>query len=536
MKNTFKISLQLIIFFVFSITSVFSQTLKDAIKFTNNEQFESATSAFNQLIKLEPMNGDNYFYLGDNYFKSEDPDSAKISYQKGIEVAPENALNYVGVGKVLWYKNDTTAKSYFSKALQMSKSKDATVLMKIAEVYIKADKKNLPEAFILLNLAAKREHKNPDVFVLMGDAFLEENNGSQAILNYEKATSLDTSSTKAILRIGQLYGRARNYSLSFEYYEKANAIDSSFAPAYREKAELYYHAQQFDKAIAQYKKYLQLNNNLSARIRYASFLFLNKQYAKAISEIYEIQKQDTSRVVLYRLLAYSYFETGDYPNGLLNINKFFERAEKGKTKILSSDYQYQGKLLSKTGQDSLAVIALTKAIQTDSSEIELYNEIGVLNYKLKKYPHAIAAFEKRIELRNGASVNDLNALGRAFYFNKEYHKSDSTFAKIIEAKPELLVGYFWRARSNVKMDPELKSGAAKPFYEAYIEKAQSDVEKNKRDLIEAYSYMAAFYGLNKDNANAKTYYAKVLELDPENSNAKTFMTSKEANSVSKEGK
>ena len=525
MKNPFKISIQIIAFLAFSATALSAQTINDAIKLSDNELFESAQSAFGKLIQVEPANGDNYFYLGENFFRMENPDSAKITFQKGIEIAPENPLNYVGLGKVLWYKNDTTAKSSFAKALVLSKSKNATVLLKIAEVYIKSDKKNLSEAFVLLNLAAKKEPKNPEIFILMGDAFLEQANGSQAIIYYEKASALDPASTKAILRTGQLYGRARNYDLAFEYYQKANAMDSSFAPAYREKAEFYYHAQQFEKAISQYKKYLQLNNNLSARVRYASFLFLNKDYANAISEIHEIQKQDTSKVVLYRLLGYSYFETGDYANGMLNINKFFERVEKSKVKVLPSDYQYLGKLLSKTGQDSLAIVTLTKAIELDSTQIDLYNELGTLHYKLKKYPQAIAAFEKRIQLRNGGSANDYNALGRAYYFNKEYHKSDSIFAKIVEAKPELAIGYFWRARSNSKLDPETKTFAAKPYYEAFIEKAQSDVAKNKKDLIEAYSYMGYYFAANKDYSSAKTIYTKVLELDPENAAAKAFMAS-----------
>ncbi len=525
MKHIFKISFQIILLLSFSAVSLSAQTLKEAIKLSDNEQYESAASAFDKLMKSEPINGDNYFYAGENFIGLENADSAKIIFQKGVEIAPENPLNYVGLGALLWYKNDTAAKKFFSKALELSKSKNATVLLKIAEVYIKSDTKNISEAFILLNTAAKKEPKNPEVYILMGDAFLAQANGSQAIVYYEKASALDPNSTKALLRTGQLYGRARNFPLSFEYYQKANAIDSSFAPAYREKAEFYYNAQQVEKAIAQYKKYLQLNKNLSARIRYASFLFLNKQYANAIAEMQEIQKHDSSKVVLYRLLAYSYFETGDYVNGLVNINKFFDRVEKSKVKVLPSDYQYQGKLLSKTGQDSLAILTLTKAIELDSTQIDLYNEIGTLNYKLKKYPQAIAAFEKRIFLRNGGSANDFNALGRAYYYNKEYHKSDSVFAKLIEGKPELPVGYFWRARSNSKLDPETKTFAAKPYYEAYIERAQGDMAKNKKDLIEAYSYMGYYFAATKDYASAKSIYTKALELDPENAAAKAFMAS-----------
>ncbi|MFM7023630.1 MAG: tetratricopeptide repeat protein [Flavobacteriales bacterium] len=523
MKNSFKISLQIIAFSVLSVSATFAQTLKEVIKFTDNEQFESAQAAFGKLIKAEPANSNNYFYLGENFFGMEILDSAKMTYQKGIEIDPENALNYVGLGKVQWYQEDAAAKENFAKAIALSKSKNATVLYKIAEVYIKAPKQNLPEAFILLNNAAKLEPKNPEIYILMGDAFLEQENGSQAIVYYEKATTLDPNSTKALLRTGKLYGRAQNFQLAFEYYEKANAIDSSFAPAYREKAEFYYKDKKLDKAIAQYQKYLQLNDNLSARVRYASFLFLSKQYPRAISEIQEIQKRDTSRVALYRLLAYSYYETGDYAAGMANMDKFFQKADNDKVKVAVTDYKYQGRLLSKTNQDSLAIISLNKAVAMDSTDAELYMELGTLYYRNKQYPQAISALEKRIVLQKGASPNDFNALGRAYFYNKDYAKSDSIFAKIVAAKPDLPLGYLWRARSMANLDPDSKLGLAKPHYEAFIQKAEVDVQKNKKDLVDAYSYIAYYSYMHNDLPNARLYYKKVLELDPENANAKTFM-------------
>src|ERR1017187_9588830 len=301
----------------FAICHVAAQTLQDAIKLTESEQFEKASEAYVSLIQREPTNGDNYFFYGENYFKQEiidssfkaiDLDSAQIFYQKGISKNPGNPINYVGLGKVFWYEGKSAyAKEQFYKAVQIisptnktasfTPHQKALVDMKIAECYTKARNKDLQEATNFLNKALKEEPNNPDIYILLGDVMLEQNPGdaSLAIGQYKKAADLDKKSCKALLRIGQLYNRARNLPEAIKNYDQAISVDPNFAPAYREKAEVYYRGKQYDPAITNYQKYLELNSgSLSARVRYASFLFLSKKYKEAIAAIQDIQKQNTT--------------------------------------------------------------------------------------------------------------------------------------------------------------------------------------------------------------------------------------------------
>jgi tetratricopeptide (TPR) repeat protein len=84
-------------------SSTFAQTLQDAITKTDNERYAAAASDFRALIAKEAVKGDNYFYYGENFFKKGDLDSANMYYQKGVELNATYPLNYVGLGKVLWY-------------------------------------------------------------------------------------------------------------------------------------------------------------------------------------------------------------------------------------------------------------------------------------------------------------------------------------------------------------------------------------------------------------------------------------------------
>ncbi len=503
-------------------TSVFAQSVNDAIKLTTNEQYEMADVIFKNLIQAQPNNGEFYFYYGENYFKNENIEMANTLYQKGVEVNATNPFSYVGLGKVQWYQGkQAEAKANFFKATTLAAGKNATVLMKIAETYINADTKNLLEAFNLLTQAAKLDPKNPEIFILTGDAYLEQNDGSNAVTNYEKAASLDPKSVKATLRQGQLYNRSRNYPLALDFYKKASLIDSSFAPAYREKAEIYFRAGQYDKASTQYRRYLQLNNSCSARGRFAGFLNQAKQYKESVEAATEALKCDSANIYLYRYKAYSQYETSDYANGIVTINKFFEKATANNSfKIIPLDYEYRAKLNSKNSKDSLAVIDFKKALELQPEKLELNGDIANCYIKMKKYADAISAYKTKMAISK-PGANDYFGLGRAYYYSKDFTNADSAFTQLVIAQPDLAMGYLWRAKANVQIDSKNEKWAAKPFYETYISKIKpEETEKNKKDLIDAYNYLAAHYASLKDCANTKLYMQKVLELDPNNVQAK----------------
>lgn len=508
---------------VATVSGMYAQTLNDAIKQTRNEQFESADVIYKKLIQAQPNSGDLYFYYGENFFKDDNIQMANEMYQTGTEVNATNPLPYVGLGKVQWHQGkQAEAKASFYKAITLGGEKNATVLMKIAETYINEEKKNLPEAFTLLAKATKLEPKNPEVYLLTGDAFLEQNDGTKAIENYEKANTLDPKSVLALLRQGQLYNRAKNYNLALDLYKKASLIDSSFAPAYREKAEIFFRAGQYNNAVAQYKRYLQLNDNCGAKSRYAGFLYKAKQYAASIEASIDAKKCDQNNVYLDRYLAYDYYETADYANGLASSQAFFAKASADK--LLALDYEYRGKLYAKTGNDSLALIDYKKALDMDTSRTELYNDMANSYMKTKKYSDAIALFKSKMQSGAKVGVNDYYSLGRAYYYSKDFTDADSTFSKIVAAQPDLALGYLWRAKASVQMDPENKQWKAKELYETFISKLKpEETERSKRDLIDAYNYLAAYHASKKDCANTKLYMQKVVELDPSNAQAKKVL-------------
>src|SRR5215207_9415092 len=101
-----------------------AQTLQDAIKLTDKEQFEKATGAFKSVLATDPQNGEAWFYMGENYWSNERADSAEFCYSRGVGVAPKFPLNHVGQGKVLWTKGKSAeAQVLFDKAVATTTDK-----------------------------------------------------------------------------------------------------------------------------------------------------------------------------------------------------------------------------------------------------------------------------------------------------------------------------------------------------------------------------------------------------------------------------
>ncbi|MCB9251691.1 MAG: tetratricopeptide repeat protein [Flavobacteriales bacterium] len=521
------------------VGSSFAQSLDEAIRMTENQRYVSAKSAFRKLVKTDPKNGNVYFYFGESYFKQSDSDSnnldsANALYKTGTEVDPENPLNFVGLGKVLWARNyQNQGEEMFEQALKISKYKSVKVYLNIAENYINAKNKNLVRANELLAKALKMEPKNPEVHILLGDAMLEANplDGSGPVKKYNDAAELDKTNAKPILRIGKLYFRAKNPTEALKWYKEAVKIDSTFAPAYIEMGELYLMAGFNSSALESYRKYLALNRDMEARERLAQILWVNKFYNEAIEEINEIKQTDSSSLYLYRVLAYSYNEVGkEYPDGyeqgLKAINKFFDMSSKVKGfKYLASDYSVKGKLLSNLGQDSLGMVELKRALSLDSTIIDLYSDIAFAYYKSKNYNEAIVYYTKKVATGK-PTVSDYVYLGLTYYQTRQFEMSDSIFKTVCIASPDFIIAHKWRAKANVQLDPDSKKGLAKPHYEKVVELVLADsmnLNRNLSSLIEAYSYLVSYHLIIAKEIDVATQYLQKLEaIDPENKIIKPF--------------
>jgi Flp pilus assembly protein TadD len=519
-------------FLTLALTSVVvitasAQTLQDAIKLTDKEQFEKATAAFKSVLATDPQSGEAWFYMGENYWASERSDSAEFCYNRGAGVAPKFPLNQVGMGKVLWSKGKTTeAQAQFDRAVasvcdkanKFPKPMQASTYREVAAALAEGNNKNLAKALEFIAKSLEFDAKNPETYVLKGDILFEQNprDGSAPLENYKTAINLDPLNAKPVTRKGFMYYRAENFPASVEELSKAITIDPAFAPAYRRRAEAYFKVRDFEKATADMNKYLELNKgNQSARIRNAQFLFLVGKYPESLTEIGALETEGVRNIVLKRLKGYDQVEMKDAAGAKATLDNYF--AEQAPEKILASDWEYYGKAFSGLGNDSLAGENMLKAARMDRTKGYLYSDAAKAFSKAKNHDRAVSAMQEKIAAGK-PETNDYYELGLAANKAKCWMTADSAWATYIEKNANAYQGYKFRARAQNNLDSlETKTFAAKPYYEQVLAKMKpEEKEKGKADLEEALNYMGLYYYYQKeakDLPKARCYFEKVKALN-----------------------
>ncbi len=513
-----KLILALLTVFVFY--GLEAQSLQDAYKMLNYENFPRAKKALQLYIQQTPVSQEAQYALGAVLSRTGKLDSAAILFNKVIEINPKSAISIVASGYMeLNKKMPTDAKNSFDRAIKASKGKDGNIYRLIGEAWLYSANQNLDEAIENLKKAVALEIKNPVSYFSLGEAYYKKAELGQAVTQYEFTTDYDKSAAWAYCRIGTIFKAAKNYPKALESLESAQKADPDYPFTYKELSDWYYDYQKYPEAMTNFEKYLKLtaDNSIDTKIRYSALLFYTKQYEKTIALVNEIVKVDSSRNYMIRLLGYSYFEEGDSISAKNMMTKYFSKA--ASDKIIYSDYQYMGKINLKFGQDSLAFLNYEKSIATDSTKVDVYNELATLYYSKGKYLNAAKIYAKKLTKLDRPSLQNYFDIAFAYYKGQDYKSALIAFGRISEKWPDRLEGHVYQARSAAFLDPESTQQLAVPYYNKVIEKGEVDPVKYKDYLIEAYSYMY-YLALNaKDKVTAKTFVDKMLKLDPNNADA-----------------
>jgi tetratricopeptide (TPR) repeat protein len=526
-------------------SAVSAQNLADAKKAIDAEQYQKGKSILKTLITTQPTNAENYFFLGNVYLKNDYADSAKAVFNKGIAVNAAYSLNYVGLGAVDLQLNIPNPKTHFDKALSLTGKKDYLTNLYIGKAYTYAPKVDAVAALIYLEKAKATNPKAAEVYLAIGDAYRSQVKNSEAYSAYRTAFDFDKSMLRAKVELGKINQQAKAFKEASDAFNEVVAINANYGPAYRELAQTYYlwgnaELKDYDAKIKQalqyYEKYMDLTDrSLDSRIRHADFLILSRDFKALEVEATEMAKIDNVNPRVLRYQAYSAYENGNYEGSVKALQNFIAKVGTDTSRIIAKDYLYLGRGMMKTpGSKSEGIGYLKKAVQLDSTNAEVMSEIGLALFKGKQYEEAAGIYEIAVKNpRSKTIVYDSFYLGLANYFDyagknsakqnpsKELlTKADSAFSYVIQRAPSSPDAYLYRARVARQIDSE--TALMIPFYTKYIEvvnaKGDAPTDATKKNLIEAYSNLGAFY-LKSEPAKAKEYFTLIKGLDPANSYA-----------------
>lgn len=557
---------------VFIGSAVFGQSLADAKKAIDAEQYQKAKGMLKNLTVTQPTNDENIFYLGWVYLIQDYTDSAKTTFTKGIAVNPKSALNYVGLGALALSGNDNTgAASNFNEAITNTGKKDSQPYLYIGKAYLldaKDGKFPPAKANAAIDALTKGKAVNPkdaEVLVALGNAYRSQLKSNDAYDAYQAALALDPKSPAANVATGVLWRYADNFSDSEKQFQAAIAIDPNYGPAYRELAEtdlteaqtnIKVASAKVKEGVENYKKFLSLTDQSpESLMRYADFLVNAGDYSTLQEVATNLTKSGTTNPRIYRYLGYAAYENKDYPAGLTAMNTWFSKATPNR--ILPRDYAYLGRLQIASGSDTTkGVENLKKYAELDTTQVQdSYTEIAKMYYSKGKYLQAGDAYQAIINKVHGKALLLEHFYAGYSYYNEFAFVQSPAYRKTHAVKPDstllvkadTLLSQYERATTvpvfqalttrayiadyRDTLYSDLK-GIAKPRYEKIIEMIgakATPTASEKKALAAAYAYLGNYAEYHdKDDAKAMEYFTKARDLNPDNGYAKFYFDQKAA--------
>lgn len=505
-----------------------AQDIQKGVRLYETDRFSAAKQYFLDLAAANPRNAEVMYYAGEFYLKTGNKDSAKIFFENAIKIDDDNMYSLVGSGVIALMNNDfEKAKNQFKEAISNTPKKTILSYLRIADCYLALGLTQSEDPIEYLNKARDIDRRNSRLYDIMASIYLARNDGSKAIENFQKAVDFDRSYVMGHVGKGRVYNRTRNLGAAESAFLDANNADPTHPIPYKELSDLYYNQRKYDKAITNLKKYIELSEEtIPVKTQLVRYLYLNKNYAEAIEVCDKILAVQPKANEIIQLKAYAYYSLEDYPKAAAEFELYFNGVDP--SKLSRIDYEYYAVSLHKSGKEMESVPYYLKAQELDTTNFDFYGTVGDIYFKNNKWNEAIETYKiKEAKSDKGLSMKENYNLAFSYYRNGNLELADATFGSVIEKNPELALAHFWRARANSQIDSTLETGAAKPHYEKFVELTQSQTDKFKNQLVEAYTYLGAYYYAKKDDPAykatwkelSKSYWNKVKEIDPGNKQA-----------------
>jgi len=418
------------------------------------------------------------------------------------------------------------------KNVYKQNKKNPAVLVGVARAFYEA--KDTANARVFAGYAIeackKDRTQSAPAYIILGDIAALANEGGDAAQWYNQATYADPKNPDGYYKYALVYRKVSPKGAVEKLMELKKHVPDY--PVEAISGHIYYNSNEFAKAAESFKA-AGLNKLEESYItEYALSLYFMGKNQEALDVAKFGVSKDPRNAGFNRLAFFNSTELEKFDEALQYADALFNKSDSAKFSYM--DYTYYGNALNGLKRPDEAIKAYEQALGMEFDNND--KKAGVIKqlaeaYKQKDdFDNAIKYHQEYMNTVSKSGANDIAGLAQ-LYVSKAasvpaaeqrayFEKAIAEYGKIT-TDPEFAA--FMSARVANYMDPELKEGLAKPFYEKLVSLITSKSEKENTDaprLKQSYWYLASYYMMNNDDAKAKEYWQKLLEIDPENENAK----------------
>jgi len=303
-------------------TNVEAWELTGSINLTLNKGHE-AVKAYKRALDIKPNVSSYSWSLAEAYYVSGSFESAEKQYAlvaKNPSFASESHY-MIGLCRVSRNKVDKAIES-FQKSIELNPD-NAEAHFEIAKLVKDIEAPELAETEFLI--AIEKDAKFVDAYEGLGDFYMVLDKADQAVEIYNqpliwlKPSNADQSKLVSRFRskLGRAYYEIEEYERALEQFDKVLLIDPNME-VYRDLGRAYYKMDKAHQAVKAWQKALEFNpDNIDIHYRLGTVHHKMGDLKSAVEEYRNVVNLDATHVQAYRNLGFVYFQQYDYNSAKL---------------------------------------------------------------------------------------------------------------------------------------------------------------------------------------------------------------------------
>lgn len=267
-----------------------------------------------------------------------------------------------------------------------------------------------------------------DYYNKIGQEFYCKKEYDKAIEYFYKSITINKNNAQAYNNLAMSYWLKNSPAMAIKYFKKANLVNKNYTQPLVNLASLYEHLGDKKSQAYYLERAIKLNpSDYLAYYLLGNYYRNSGKYPAAIENYKEVVKINPKFTQVYLNLAICFFETEDFNYTLLALNQYrefcpnsdfaFSLAAKASLALChyddaktyiekaisicdKSEYQFELAKIDYYLEDYNLALDILQNLLKSGTSAEIYNYIGLCNYKLKNIDEAIANFNKAIELES----------------------------------------------------------------------------------------------------------------------------------------
>lgn len=379
---------------------------------------------------------DDYLDIATNYFNSKNYPKAKEYIDLIIKIEPENKGAKELLDKIS--PQDCTSQAN-QQQTQSSEQQSETVLQaqpeqviynsdyfntKGREFYNKKDYDNALEYFYK---SLTLDKKNFLAYNNLAMTFWIKNNPKEAIKYFKKSNAACKYYTQPLVNLATVYKQLGDKKSELHYLLKAVKINPNDYLAYYWLGDYYRGEGQYPQAIECYKEVVKINPKFAqAYLNLAICFFETEEFNYCLMAVKQYQEYYPKSDYAYLIAAKTNLALCNYVQAKTDIQKAIELND-------SREYELELAKIDYYLSDYDDGVLLLQKLLSGGETAEIYNYLGLCNYKLKNIDTALSNFSKSIELEASRPIYYYNLAQcyKSIGDKKNYSKYVSSATKIL---------------------------------------------------------------------------------------------------------